>query len=39
MAQLTMALEIMGMGMTGIFIAMLIIMAVSMILNKMDTKK
>ena len=32
------ALEIMGMGMVGIFTAMVVIMAVTALLKKMDTK-
>lgn len=36
MHQITIALEIMGLGMTGIFTAMLVIMVVTMILRKLD---
>lgn len=36
-ANLTIALSIMGMGMAGIFTAMLIIMAVTLILGRKDT--
>ena len=39
MVQLKIALEIMGMGMFGIFIAMLVIMAITYVLKKMDVKK
>lgn len=36
MNQLAIALEIMGLGMAGIFTAMLVIMAVTMLLGKLD---
>ncbi len=36
MSQIGVALEIMGLGMLGIFAALLIIMAVTMLLNKAD---
>ena len=39
MVQLKIALEIMGMGMLGIFVDMLVIMAITYVLKKLDVKK